>query len=1252
MSGSRSNTGITQMRRISRFSLVIAIVAAVTVLFSGLAVADVVDNNVDVSGVRQIASGSSTAIVYQLTAVNQDGGPNGQGNCNASSSNRVTVAINLPSGNKVTAKNAAGNNVTQLSFSDCGSAHSQTVNFSSSNLGLHAITHTVSGGQGTLTNSADFTLAVVAADITPPVITKTVTGTAGTNGWYTSDVSVAWTVTDNESPATLTSGCGTQQFTTETAAATSSCSATSAGGSSSDSVALKIDKTAPTGVALAPSGTAGQNGWYTSNVSVLTSGSETLSGLTCTDAQSFTNETVGQNVNGSCTNGAGLTTPAAPLSVKIDKSGPTAGLAITDGVAGSNGWYTSNVTVDASGTDGISGPVTCSPASQTLQNNTAGTTLSAACTNRAGLSTNASPLTVKIDKSNPTASLSVAHGTLSNGWYTDDVTVRTAGADDDSGIGNCTADQYLTSDTSPSGQEFNGACTNNAGVTQNAAALTIKRDASAPTAKLVVTEGTPGANGWYTSGVTVAVQGEDSQSGVECSRATVLTAETGGTQVTGYCVNGAGALTEAAPLTIKIDKTGPSAELAAAGTRGANGWFVDNVEVATSGADALSGPVTCTAPQSQTAETAGEEFNGSCTNEAGLLTNAATLTVKLDKTGPSASAAITNAPARGANGWYTSDIAAATTGSDSISNPVTCTKDVVLQTEETAGTDVAGRCTNDAGLSTDAASLTVKLDKTAPTASIDATGTRGNDGWFVSDVALKTTGNDPMSGVVGCTADQAQTTDTTGTTFYGSCTNGAGLTSISDSVAVKRDATKAVIVDARPTNEPNSKGWYNASVTNVFTATDATSGLAEGTSPINKTSGSQQGRAITLASGDVSDIAGNRADSIDSAPFKIDLSAPTVGNGIVTAGNEGTNGWYTTDVTVGYTATDNLSGFGTEESLTTTSQVLSSGQGNINVDSPPFTDNADNTVAAADKSRSFKVDKDGPSVSYTSATAGSGNGPSTDGWFKAPVTATFTGTDGVSGFDADAAETDTKTGSSPAGVEGAAVQIQSPAFTDYAGNTTAANAASQSFKIDLTKPTNVAFTGDGVQDGSSYYFGQVPAAPTGCSAEDALSGVKGCAVTGNYSTAVGQHTLTATATDKAGNTETATLTYTVLAWSTKGFFSPINMSSSTMKVWNTAKGGSTIPAKFEVFAGNTELTDPAVAGMGYRRVSCQTGDVVTDEIEQVITSTNQLGLRYDSTAGQFIYNWKTPTVSSTTCYELKATLDDGGAITALFSLRK
>jgi hypothetical protein len=211
-----------------------------------------------------------------------------------------------------------------------------------------------------------------------------------------------------------------------------------------------------------------------------------------------------------------------------------------------------------------------------------------------------------------------------------------------------------------------------------------------------------------------------------------------------------------------------------------------------------------------------------------------------------------------------------------------------------------------------------------------------------------------------------------------------------------------------------------------------------------------------------------------------------------------------------------------------------------------------------------------------------------------------------------------------------------------AGNTAAAGSAqSPPFKIDLTDPTDVVFVG-GPAVGSSHYFGNVPAAPT-CTAEDAVSGLERCVVSG-YSSAVGEHTLTATATDYAGRTSTSTSTYSVLAWTTKGFFAPVDMGG----VYNVVKGGSTVPLKFELFAGQTELTSTsAVAGFKTAKVMCS-GGALEDAVEMVTTGGTTL--RYDGTGGQFVQNWKTPTGPGS-CYSATMTAADGSTMTAFFKLK-
>jgi uncharacterized repeat protein (TIGR01451 family) len=88
--------------------------------------------------------------------------------------------------------------------------------------------------------------AVTVVDPTPPVITPTVTGTAGANGWFVGPVTVSWAVTDAQSAVSSTSaGCATTLVSAQTAGQVISCSATSAGGTATQSVAVRLDTTAP-----------------------------------------------------------------------------------------------------------------------------------------------------------------------------------------------------------------------------------------------------------------------------------------------------------------------------------------------------------------------------------------------------------------------------------------------------------------------------------------------------------------------------------------------------------------------------------------------------------------------------------------------------------------------------------------------------------------------------------------------------------------------------------------------------------------------------------------------------------------------------------------------------------------------------------------------------------------------------------------------------------------------------------------------
>lgn len=358
----------------------------------------------------------------------------------------------------------------------------------------------------------------------------------------------------------------------------------------------------------------------------------------------------------------------------------------------------------------------------------------------------------------------------------------------------------------------------------------------------------------------------------------------------------------------------------------------------------------------------------------------------------------------------------------------------------------------------------------------------------------------------------------------------------------------------------------------------------------------------------------------------IDASAPVISYDLSPATPDGLNGWYHSDVALTWHVADpespnSLALGGCDDRTIATDQQVTD-----------YSCSATSAGGAAGPvSVSIKRDATAPTVTYGSAPAPDGQ----NNWYINPVTATFAVSDSTSGVSAASVNVTSGTAE-----EGSSVLISSPEVSDLAGNVTPAGTASQSFKIDLSNPSATIDP----SFGSSYYYGEVPAAPS-CTAADAISGPAGCVVTG-YDTAVGDHVLSATATDNAGRTGTATLPYTVKAWTVSAFYQPVDMGG----VWNTVKNGSTVPLKFEVFAGTRELTDPAIVDkFVVSKISCTSQIATEDAVE--VTTTGGTILRYDTTAGQFIQNWQTPKMPGT-CYSVKVTTIDGSSSNvALFKLK-
>jgi hypothetical protein len=232
------------------------------------------------------------------------------------------------------------------------------------------------------TVTIEFSIAARPSDTTPPSITPNIVGTLGDNGWYTSNVTVSWTVTDPDSAVSSTSGCGTTVISTDTTGTTLTCQATSAGGTDSESVTIKRDATAPTGVATTLARGADHNGWYNASVGWSTTGTDATSGIdSCSSGTYSGPDGTGLTVSGTCTDEAGNTSGAATSAVfDFDDTNPTLAPSVSPNPVLLNG----SATATPNASDATSGVATSSCGAVVTSSVGTGKTVGCQATDHAG----------------------------------------------------------------------------------------------------------------------------------------------------------------------------------------------------------------------------------------------------------------------------------------------------------------------------------------------------------------------------------------------------------------------------------------------------------------------------------------------------------------------------------------------------------------------------------------------------------------------------------------------------------------------------------------------------------------------------------------------------------------------------------------------------------------------------------------------------------------------------------------------------
>ena len=320
---------------------------------------------------------------------------------------------------------------------------------------------------------------------------------------------------------------------------------------------------------------------------------------------------------------------------------------------------------------------------------------------------------------------------------------------------------------------------------------------------------------------------------------------------------------------------------------------------------------------------------------------------------------------------------------------------------------------------------TFNIDSVSPQTVDSLTGTLGNNGWYKSNVRISLSSSDATSGVAKTTysLDQGQTwklytipfvvraQGTTTVEYYS--TDYAGNKESIEWQNVGIDNVKPQTT-LQVTGAELNNGWWTSATVVSFSATDASSGVSGIFYSLNKgkTWIQYTGPLYIDAQGKTPvkfysvDNAGNQ-EKAQSYSLQIDMLAPHTTDSL--AGTLGSNGWYTSSVTISLSATDanssvaNTPGVANTSGVANTFYSLDGGKTWI-LYKAPFVVKTQGTTTLkyysvdkagnqeSTKSDSFNIDTAAPHT--TESLAGT---LSSNGWYTSSVTVTLSGSDVISG---------------------------------------------------------------------------------------------------------------------------------------------------------------------------------------------------------------------------------------------------------------
>lgn len=747
---------------------------------------------------------------------------------------------------------------------------------------------------------------VINADTVDPVSAMTVNATSESNGWYTSDTTLNFNATDvgagvDYTEYRINAGAWTKvtQPVTLTATGTHAVEYRTVDKmgnvETAQSQTVRIDKTAPA-TSMTTDATSGENGWYTSDATLNLNATDADSGVAYTEYRinagewTTVTEPVVLTAAGTyaveyrSTDNAGNAETAQSQTVRIDKTAAVTSLNV-DATVGTNGWYTSDATLNLNATDADSGVAyteyrlnagewtkVTGPVALTAD----GTHVVEyrSIDNSGNVETTQSQ-TLQIDKTAPVTSLTSNANAGDNGWSTSDVTLNWEATDAGIGVdyteyrinaGEWTkvTESLVLSNDGTYTVEYRSV--DKTGNVETAQSQTVRIDRVAPETSLTVNAITEN-DGWYTTDATLLWNATDANSGVAYTEYRInggewttmtgpVTFTEAGVYVVEYrSVDNNGNVENVKSQTFQVDNTPPMTEVTVTATGREVGWYtsdatldfvatdagvgVDYTEYRINGSEWVraAGPLVLTQDGTYVVEYRSVD-------KVGNVETTQSETVRIDRIAPETALTVDATAAN--NGWYTADATLNFGATDAgvgvayteyringgewtqVTGPVTLTDE---------GTHVVEyRSIDKNGNVEDIKSQTLQIDKYAPVTTVTTTSTREVSGGYTADATLNFSASDTGVGVayteyringgawVTVTGPLVLNTDGTHVVEYRSVDqNGNVETTQSQTVQIDKTApVTSVTVDATS----GSNGWYTSSATLNFSSTDAGVGVA------------------------------------------------------------------------------------------------------------------------------------------------------------------------------------------------------------------------------------------------------------------------------------------------------------------------------------------------------------------------------------------------------------------------------------------